>query len=187
MITTGSVRGNHSRPQAQHFRFQPPSLTSVVPPQWPQQRAFSCHWASARAWPHSDSSSGDMMPCMASERRSTMGRSFSMAPGTCRVRCSVTASAKCPWPDALSTPRNMASASGRPNSVSSSRENQASFASVRWALERTTGLRSASTRKRAPGASSLDFQEIRIAPLGSEPIEHYRRTNRGHSVAPRVP
>jgi hypothetical protein len=118
MITTGSVRGNHSKPHAQHFRFQPPSFTKVVPPQWPQQRAFSCHWASARAWPHSDSSSGDMIPCMASERRSTMGRSFSMAPGTLRVRCSVTARAKCAF-DALSIPRNRASADGRPNSVSS--------------------------------------------------------------------
>ena len=49
---------------------------------------------------------------------------------------------------------------------SRSLENQASLASVRWALERITGFRSASTRKRAPGASSLDLRNSASLLLG---------------------
>ena len=61
-------------------------------------------------------------------------------------------------------------------------ENQASLAVVRSALERITGLRSASRRKRAPGASCLDFTIFGVAPLRPQPIEHDGRTDSRHQM-----
>ena len=89
-----------------------------------------------------------------------------------------------PVATALSMPRNKASATGKPNSVSSSCENQASLASVRWALERIDGLEVGQHQEPRAGRLQLGFQELSIAPFGSEPIEHERRTNRWHPEAP---